>query len=131
MVYSVKDFALHVISDGDAMFEKDLHIAELLDTYGELLGERAQYMLDLYYNQDCSLGEIAEEIGISRQGVRDGIKKAERDLHFFESKLHLLRRESAVRDAAECLLALCGESGELQEAANALVAAALGEESEE
>ena len=113
------------------MFEKDLRIAELLDTYKELLGERAQYMLDLYYNQDCSLGEIAEEIGISRQGVRDGIKKAERDLHFFESKLHLLRRESAVRTAAESLLALCSDNGEFYEAANALVRAALGEENQE
>jgi predicted DNA-binding protein YlxM (UPF0122 family) len=106
------------------MFEKNLQVAELLDTYGTLLGERVQYLLDLYYNQDCSLGEIAEEIGISRQGVRDSIKKAERELAFFESKLHLLARDERVRRASERALALCPEQGELRAAVEALVRAA-------
>ncbi len=109
------------------MFEKNLQVAELLDTYGALLGERVQYLLDLYYNQDCSLGEIAEEIGISRQGVRDSIKKAERDLDFFESKLHLLARGAKVRAASERLRALCSDHKELCEAVEELVKAVEGE----
>lgn len=109
------------------MFEKNLQVAELLDTYGALLGERVQYLLDLYYNQDCSLGEIAEEIGISRQGVRDSIKKAERDLDFFESKLHLLARDEKLRAVSERALALCGDHAELREVIEELVRLAVGE----
>ena len=53
------------------MFEKDLKIAYLLDFYGEVLTERKKEVLDMYYNEDLSLAEIAEQIGISRQGVRE------------------------------------------------------------
>ena len=59
------------------MFEKDLKIACLLDFYGEVLSQRKQTVLSLYYNEDMSLAEIAGEVGISRQGVRDLIKKEE------------------------------------------------------
>ena len=108
------------------MFEKNLQLVELLDLYGPLLGERQQQLLELYYNQDFSLGEIADEVGISRQGVRDSIKKAEKELNFFESKLHLSAKELAVRKAAERLLSLCGEQAELKEAVTALLDAAGG-----
>ena len=96
MVYSVKVFALHQnhkkTTGGETMFEKNLQVAELLDIYGSLLSDRHRELLDLYYNQDLSLGEIAAEVGISRQGVRDSIKKAEDDLFFFEDRLHLLQK---------------------------------------
>ena len=59
-----------------AMFEKNLNIGYLLDFYGDVLTERRRDALDFYYNNDMSLSEIAEEMGISRQGVRDLIKKA-------------------------------------------------------
>ena len=110
------------------MFEKNLQLAELIDLYAELLSDRQQRVLDLYYNQDLSLGEIASDVGISRQGVRDSIKKAERELYFFESKLHLAARESAVRDAGKELLRLIGENAEMSGAAERLIAAARGEE---
>ena len=74
------------------MFEKNLKLACLLDFYGEVLSERKQSVLSLYYNDDLSLAEIAEEIGISRQGVRDLIKKAEEELLFLEDKLGLERK---------------------------------------
>ena len=64
------------------MFEKDMKIGFLLDFYGEVLSERKRLVMDYYYNDDLSLGEIAEEIGISRQGVRDLIKKAGEELVF-------------------------------------------------
>lgn len=75
------------------MFEKDVkELSLLLDFYGELLSERKQAVLALYYNEDFSLAEIADEIGISRQGARDLIKKAEEELHRFEEKLGLVER---------------------------------------
>ena len=58
------------------MFEKDLKIGFLLDFYGEVLSERKRTVLDYYYNDDLSLSEIAEELGISRQAVRELIGKA-------------------------------------------------------
>lgn len=74
------------------MFEKNLRLACLLDFYGEVLSERKQSVLSLYYNEDLSLAEIAAEIGISRQGVRDLIKKAEDELLFLEEKLGLQKK---------------------------------------
>ena len=73
------------------MFEKDLTISYLLDFYGEILSERKQTVLSMYYNEDMSLSEIADEIGISRQGVRDLLKKSEDELTFFEEKLGLFK----------------------------------------
>ena len=73
------------------MFEKNLKMACLLDFYGEVLTDRKQSVLSMYYNEDMSLAEIADEVGISRQGVRDVIKKAEEELIFFEEKLGLYK----------------------------------------
>ena len=58
------------------MFEKNLNIGYLLDFYGDVLTERKRDALDFYYNNDMSLSEVAEELGISRQGARELIKKA-------------------------------------------------------
>ena len=88
------------------MFEKDMKISFLLDFYGEVLSERKRMVLDYYYNDDLSLAEIAEEIGISRQGVRDLIKKAEEELHFYEEKLGLAERFRKTQACAERLLTL-------------------------
>ena len=55
------------------MFEKNLNMGYLLDFYGDVLSEKKRNVLDWYYNGDLSLSEIAEEIGISRQGVRDQV----------------------------------------------------------
>ncbi|MBO5511864.1 MAG: HTH domain-containing protein, partial [Clostridia bacterium] len=62
------------------MFEKNLEIGYLLDFYGEILPERRRDIMDLYYNDDLSLSEIAEQMGITRQAVRDSIKKTEQEL---------------------------------------------------
>ncbi len=71
---------------------KDLNISILMDFYGQLLTEKQLEALALYYNEDLSLAEIAEETGISRQGVRDSIKRGERQLEEFEEKLGLYRK---------------------------------------
>lgn len=92
------------------MFEKDLEIAFLLDFYGEVLSDRKRTVLDYYYNDDCSLAEIAEEIGISRQGVRDLIKKAEEELRFYEEKLGLAKRFRNTQASTHKLLSLLEQS---------------------
>ena len=88
------------------MFEKNLEIGYLLDFYGDVLSERKRTVLDYYYNDDLSLAEIAEEIGISRQGVRELIKKAGEELMFYEEKLGLARRFRDAQAQAERLLTL-------------------------
>ena len=90
------------------MFEKNLEINYLLDFYGDVLTDRKRNILEMYYNDDYSLSEIADDIGISRQGVRDIIKKAEEELDFYEQKLHLASR---FREAGEHAAALQQLSG--------------------
>lgn len=105
------------------MFEKNLSLSFLLDEYGSVLGERHRLLLDYYYNQDLSLGEIAAEVGISRQGVRDSIKKAEEELFFLEEHLHLRERALKMSEASERLLAL-PLSDEARQAVKELIEAA-------
>ena len=88
------------------MFQKDLNIAYLLDFYGDILSERKRSVMDDYYNNDLSLAEIAADLGISRQGVRDLIKKAEDELNFYEQKLHLASRFKEAGEHAEALRVL-------------------------
>lgn len=69
--------------------EKNLEIAYLFDFYGEILSEKQQLAVELYYNDDLSLSEIASQLGISRQGVRDSLKRSETALYDMEEKLGL------------------------------------------
>ena len=71
------------------MFEKNMRIAFLLDFYGEVLDEHTRSIMRAYYEDDLSLAEIAEGVGISRQGVRHTIKHAEEQLEFLEQALSL------------------------------------------
>ena len=91
------------------MFTKDLSIAYLLDFYVDVLSDRKKCVLDDYYNNDLSLSEIAQELGISRQGVRELIKKAEEELNFYEQKLHLAQRFGEAGEHAAALRALAVE----------------------
>ena len=106
------------------MFEKNLKLAALLDFYGEVLSERKQSVLSMYYNEDLSLAEIAEEIGISRQGVRDLIKKAEDELFFLEEKLGLQKKFNEALMQSDKIFELLdaeGASEELSSEMQALV----------
>lgn len=71
---------------------KDIRISLLLDFYGDVLADRRREVTSLYYNDDLSLAEIADITGISRQGVRDAVKKSETELLSLEEKLGLLSR---------------------------------------
>lgn len=88
------------------MFEKNLNIAYLLDFYGEVLSDRTRDLLEMYFCDDMSLSEIADAVGITRQGVRGGIKKGEEELRFLEEKLGLAARYSAITESAKRLLSL-------------------------
>ncbi|MBR6808388.1 MAG: DNA-binding protein [Clostridia bacterium] len=83
------------------MFEKNLLIPCLLDIYGELLTERKHELLDYYYEEDYSLSEISELTGISRQGVRDSLRKSAAELVEYESKLRLYEKKTALRELIE------------------------------
>ncbi len=65
---------------------KNLYISALLDVYGDFLGEKPKALTEYYYNDDLSLAEIAENEGITRQGVRDQIKRAESQMLSLEEK---------------------------------------------
>ena len=79
----------------------------LYDFYGELLTERQQEFFDLYYNEDLSLAEIAENYGISRQGVRDVIVRAEGIMTEMEDKTGIIKRfhkmQKTLTDASESM----------------------------
>lgn len=79
------------------MAEEIYEISMLLDFYGQLLTDSQYRSMDLYYNQDLSLSEIAEELGISRQGAHDFIKRGRKALSEYEEKLKLLERFCEIR----------------------------------
>ena len=64
----------------------------------------------MYYNEDYSLSEIADEIGISRQGVRNIIKKSENELFFYEEKLGLAKKMLIVEQYSDSLCRLADEN---------------------
>lgn len=72
--------------------EKNVQISLLLDTYGKLLTEKQYELLEDYYNNDLSLSEIAENQNITRQAVRDNLKKGENKLFEYEEKLGFMKK---------------------------------------
>jgi uncharacterized protein len=88
----------------DDLFE----VSMLLDFYGQLITKRQYEILDLHYNSDYSLGEIAEYLNISRQGVFDNIKRAKAALNNYEEKLKLVGRFSEQKHKAKEILELLG-----------------------
>lgn len=77
---------------GEDMKNQAYRMALLFDFYGEMLTERQKEFYDLYYNEDLSLTEIAENYNMSRQGVRDAIVRAEATLEELEEKTGIIRR---------------------------------------
>jgi len=78
----------------------------LYDYYGALLTSRQRECFEMRYHQDLSLGEIGEELGISRQGVHDNLSRTEAQLRNMEEKTGCVRRDLACRRAAEKIQAL-------------------------
>ena len=80
---------------------KNLDVIILFDIYGELLTKKQQDFISYYYNDDLSLAEIAENEGITRQGVRDAIKRAEAQLFTFEEHIGLYDRLEKMKKGLE------------------------------
>lgn len=92
------------------MHAKDLEMVVLLDIYGYVLSDNRKNAMQLYYEEDLSLGEIAKIYNISRQAVHDSIKRGAIKLQGTEERLHLAEKYLAVkknyekiREAAELL----------------------------
>lgn len=82
-------------------FEGIARISLLYDFYGQLLTKRQKEVMELYHGENLSLSEIAEEFSISRQGVHDSLKSAEKSLVEYENKLGLVARFQKTRQAIE------------------------------
>ena len=83
--------------------EKIVEQGLLYDFYGELLTEHQKQIYEAAVYNDMSLTEIADEHGISKQGVHDLIKRCTRSLQEYEDKLHMIRRFEAIKTQAERL----------------------------
>lgn len=83
---------------------KNLEITLLTDYYGDMLTANQRKFLDYYYNDDLSLSEIAENEGITRQGVRDAIKRAENQLFDMEKKLGFAERSRKINDGLKIIM---------------------------
>ena len=90
----------------DELFEKSL----LYDFYGELLTEHQKSVYERFVFEDMSLAEVAEDEGISRQGVHDLIKRCDKILQDYERKLHLVEKFVMIKKKATEIENLSGES---------------------
>ena len=77
--------------------ERKVYFSRLLDFYGGLLPEKQRACMFQYYYDDLSLAEVSENLGITRQGVRDLLKRGEASLEKFEAELRLIEKDEAVR----------------------------------
>ena len=84
--------------------ENNVKISMLLDIYGNLLTDKQKQLLDDYYNNDLSLSEIAENEHITRQAVRDNLKKGEKNLLEYEKKLNVMQKNLKQKDTINFIL---------------------------
>lgn len=91
-------------------FEKTNDINILYDFYADLLTAKQRTYVELYYGDDYSLGEIAENAQVSRQAVYDNICRTEKILRKYESQLHLVRDFYARTKIGQGLLAYCQQN---------------------
>ena len=80
------------------------YLIMLYSFYGTLLSDNKKRYFELYYHEDFSLGEIAEEFAISRQAVRDSLLKAEHALNNYEEKLHLFAQAENRKQEVQAVL---------------------------
>lgn len=89
--------------------EKNIKISMLLEIYGNLLTERQSDTVDLYYNQNLSLSEIADEINVTRQAVRKNLVEAEKNLFEYEKKLKFLEKNIQRKEKIDEILNLIND----------------------
>ena len=88
---------------------KKYHLTLLFDFYGELLKENNRQIYEDYILNDMSLGEIASERGISRQGIYDTIKRTVKKLEDYEKKIHLIERYEIINHKVEDIKNILGD----------------------
>ena len=86
------------------MEDRRAYLSLLYDCYAGALSDRCRDALDLYYNDDLSLAEVAEHLGITRQGVRDALQRGQEQLEFLERALGFVARVAEYKRAARCIL---------------------------
>ncbi len=91
---------------------KDLSVSVMMDYYGTLLTDNQLKMMQYYYNDDLSLSEIAEIEGITRQGVRDTLKRAEQFMKTTEEKLHYMAKMTELSVKIDNIRQACIEISE-------------------
>lgn len=84
--------------------DSKVQISILLETYGKLLTDKQYHLLDDYYNLDLSLSEIAENEDITRQAVRDNLKKGENKLFEYEEKLSIMKKSQENEETIQLIL---------------------------
>ncbi len=80
------------------MLEKHLKYGKLYDYYGEILKKKHKDIVQQYYLQDLSLKEISENLEITRQGVYDLLKRAEKNLERIDNKLNIIEKQGRYKD---------------------------------
>ena len=83
---------------------KNLDVVLLADFYGEMLTDNQRKFIEYYYSDDLSLSEIAQNEGITRQGVRDAVKRAETQLYDMEKKLGFAERTRKITEALDVVM---------------------------
>ena len=86
------------------VMDKKVEISILCQIYGKLLTPKQFELLDDYYNNDLSLSEIAENENITRQAVRDNLKKGERKLFDYEEKLEIMKKKKVQEEQIAIIL---------------------------
>jgi hypothetical protein len=85
------------------VIDKTVHLGLLLDFYGQLLTEKQRLYFTLYHQEDLSLGEIAEQYGVTRQAVYDILQRSQKTLMDLEGKLGLEKRYALQRERLELI----------------------------
>lgn len=104
-----KDFTDVSLESCVNFMRKDLHNSILLDAYGGLLTDKQYIAMKYYYDDDLSLSEISENCNITRQGVRDLIKNAEKKLLYFDSKLQFVSNVEKFSDVISSIYEILSE----------------------
>jgi len=92
-----------------------VQLSILYDFYGELLSEHKKQIFEDYVLNDLSLGEIAQERGLSRQGVHDIVKRCAIQLKEYEDKLALIRKFNSIKDKVEKIKAILSDISDKKE----------------
>ena len=123
------------MEDSNAGFQKKIETGWLLAFYGPLLTQRQQELMRLHFEEDQSLGEIAQQEGVSRQGVHDIVHRATEQLYQLEEKLGMFKRfqrmQAGLEDVLDCLNGVQEAKGQKQLAAAKQKIAELLQEDEE